>query len=305
MIRALARGATIPRSFHYIQYYQKRNLLTHGLKKQHIPPYKTIIALGAGAFMSGLFMLQKDSITNDAGPIENSESSVEVDKSVSPFTVVLSPPETLLATKYTLLGFGPRSVTFLGFKVYALGIYVANEDLPLIPKILNSTYLCKTFLDTDSAKSHSENVGAALKDATKSRVLVGSLIDGGVRFMAKITPIRNTDFNHLKDGLVKSILNHPECQKNQEAVSRGLQELKNAFTRKGSVPKNDDLIIELQANGSLQLSYRSRKQNECMMLGRVDEPLIGKFLFSQYLGGDKPLSPPTRETFAQKVKTLV
>ncbi|CUS24940.1 LAQU0S22e00584g1_1 [Lachancea quebecensis] len=305
MIRAFTRRALGPGCFRFHKCYQKRNFLSHGLEKAHTVPVRTMLVLGASTLISGLLILQKETISNDAGPIENRESSVEVDKSVSPFAAILAPPEIPLTTKYTLLGYGPRSVTFLSFKVYALGIYVANEDLPLMPKILNSTYLRKAFLDTDSTKSHSENVETALKDAIKSRVLVGSLIDGGVRFMAKITPIRNTDFNHLKDGLVKSILNHPECQKNQEAVSRGLQELKDAFTRKGSVPKNDDLIIELQANGSLQLSYRSRKQDECTLLGRVDEPLIGKFLFSQYLGGDKPLSPPTRESFVQRVKTLV
>ncbi|SCU80692.1 LANO_0B00892g1_1 [Lachancea nothofagi CBS 11611] len=275
------------------------------LGTQYQKSHKSTYILGAGAAGLGLILWQCQSIRNDAGPTENIDRSVEVDKSVSPFTVTLGPPDYPLTASYNLLGFGPRAVTFVNFKVYALGIYVANEDLPLISKIFNSNYLSKAFLDTDTSKSHSENVENALRDPIKSRALIGNLIDGGVRMAAKITPIRNTDFSHLKEGLIKSILNHPDAKKNQEIVSRGIQELKDAFTRKGFVPKNDDLLIELQINGSLQLSYCSRKNNEKIMLGRVDEPIIGRMLFSQYLSGPKPLSPATRDSFVSKVKTMV
>ncbi|SCU78861.1 LADA_0A08152g1_1 [Lachancea dasiensis] len=294
-----------------IRFFQPRRLSSRRfLTVQHFPTgpqhtfWKTTLALGATSATLGYFAWQQRLIGNDTGPSEE-DASVQIDNAVSPFPTRLGPPEFPFTTNYTLLGFGARSVTFINFKVYALGIYVASEDLGLIPEILSTSYMSNAFLDTDISNSHAENIELALKDPTKSRALINNLIDGGVRMMAKITPIRNTDFNHLKDGLIKSILNHPDAKINQEAVSSGIQELRDAFTRKGSVPKNDDLLIELQINGSLQLFYASRKSNEKFLLGSIEEPMIGRLLFSQYLSGKKPLSPATRDSFVSRVKTLV
>lgn len=255
--------------------------------------------------LSSFAALNYQSINNDQNIKDDAENSVRVDKSVSPFPTKLAPPEFPLTTSYTLLGYGTRSVTFVGFKVYALGIYSADLDLQLIPTVLDSKFLSTAFIDTDPSKPHSENVQTALNDPIKSRILIGNLLDSGIRMVAKITPIRNTDFNHLKDGLVKSIMGHPDANANQECLSKGLKELKEAFTRKGSVPKDDDLIIELQANSGLQLYYYNRKKNDFVSLGQVSEPIIGKFLFSQYLSGPKPLSPNTKESVASKITTLV
>ncbi|CEP60982.1 chalcone isomerase domain-containing protein LALA0_S02e04104g [Lachancea lanzarotensis] len=275
-----------------------------GVSRSSIPIMTA--ALGMGLTGVGFWLWQQPHlIGNDAGPIEDGNESVKVDNSVAPFPTQLGPPDFPLTTSYTLLGFGTRSVTFVNFKVYALGLYVAKQDLALISQILSTNYLSQAFVDTDASKSHSENIELAFRDPVKSRTLVGNLIDGGVRMTAKITPIRNTDFNHLREGLIKSILNHPDAKSNQEVVSKGIQQLKDAFIRKGSVPKNDDLLIELQVNGSLQLAYRSRKSGEQVMLGRVDEPLIGRLLFSQYLSGPKPLSSSARDSFVSKVKLLV
>lgn len=304
MIRGLSK-VSCARTLQVTKLSSRRYISSSVVPSGRLAFVKTRYILSAGAILSGLLAFKFESLGNDSSSAEDFTKSVEVDKSVSPFSTVLGPPNYLVSTNYSLLGFGARAVTFLNFKVYALGIYVANEDLSLIPQILSSNYLSKAFLDTDGSRTHSQNVSIALKDPVKSRILVGNLIDGGVRMLAKITPIRNTDFNHLKEGLIKSILNHPDAKKNQELVSRGIQELKDAFTRKGSVPKNDDLLIELQVNGSLQLSYRSRKTNEVLMLGKIDEPLIGRLLFSQYLSGAKPLSPATRDSFITKVEALV
>ncbi|RCK64464.1 Altered inheritance of mitochondria protein 18, mitochondrial [Candida viswanathii] len=72
----------------------------------------------------------------------------------------------------------------------------------------------------------------------QSAEAVGKLLDNDVEFMARISPVRNTDFNHLKDGLIKSILAHPKSKELKEDLAPGLEQLRKAFTRKGSVPKN-------------------------------------------------------------------
>ncbi|QEU62251.1 Aim46 [Kluyveromyces lactis] len=241
---------------------------------------------------------------NDQNVKEDPWKSVSVDKSIDPFPTELKASEFPISTEYVMLGFGIRSVTFISFKVYGLGIYAAKEDLGLIPKVLDSNFLSTAFIDFDSSKSHKENLKTALDNPETSRILINNLLDSGIRLVAKITPIRNTDFNHLKDGLVKSILGHPDSKKDEDRLTNGLQQLRDAFSRKGSVPKNNDLLIELQANGYLQVSYFDRKTGESTTMGQVKETLIGKLLFSQYLSGPKPLSPSTKDSVVSKLVTL-
>lgn len=242
---------------------------------------------------------------NDANVNDDAENTVSVDKSVTAFPVEVGPPKYPLSTVYSLLGYGFRYVTFISFKVYVMGIYIANEDKHLVPEVLSSKFLSTVFVDTDHNKSHKENVSDAMNDPEKSAVLVGNLLDTGCRMLAKLTPVRNTDFNHLRDGLIRTILAHPEAKNNQEALNTGLNELKEAFTKKGKVPKDDDLLLELQANGSLQLAYYNRKKDDMIRLGLINEPLVGKFLFSQYMGGPKPLSPSTQKSVAEHIVTMV
>ncbi|CCH42562.1 hypothetical protein BN7_2106 [Wickerhamomyces ciferrii] len=226
---------------------------------------------------------------------KESLNSVDVDKNVDPLPLSMN-----LSTRYQLLAHGTRAVTFLKFKVYALGIYVANDDIYKIPMVLNSNYLSQQFIDTDSAKSHSENIFAALHDSKKSGFLISNLLDSNIRLVARITPIRNTDFNHLKDGMVKSIL---AAKYQDEGLASGLQELKDAFSRKGSVPKNNNLVLERLSNGELVLSYEDLKKHESFELGRVKNPVISKVLFLQYLSGG--LSNNTKDTAIEKISQLV
>ncbi|AGO10379.1 AaceriABL076Wp [[Ashbya] aceris (nom. inval.)] len=229
---------------------------------------------------------------------------VEVYPGVRSFPTILGPPGLPLQTNYKLLGHGVRAVTFLSFKIYALGIYAAVDDLPLIPRTLSTEYLSS--LDTEALDAPpKEKLYKAMQDHEKSRAVVNDLLDKGLRLVAKITPIRNTDFTHLKDGLIKSILNHPQARHEGDTLAKGLDELRAAFTRKGSVPKDDDLVLELQATGALQLYHRNAKTGETYTLGKVSEPLIGRYLFSQYLSGKAPLSKDTKESVARKIVSMI
>lgn len=248
---------------------------------------------------------QLQAADNDANVNDDAENTVMVDKNISPFPVHIGPPKYPFSTDYSLLGYGYRYVTFISFKVYDLGIYIADQDKHLVPEVLSSKFLSTAFVDTDHSKSHKENANVALNDSEKSAVLIGNLLDTGCRMLAKITPVRNTDFNHLKDGLVKTILAHPEAKNNQEILNSGLKELKEAFTKKGKVPKDHDLFLELQANGALQVAYYDRKKDKTFRLGLVNEPLVGKFLFSQYMGGPKPLSPTTQKSVAEHIVAML
>ncbi|AJU30068.1 Aim18p [Saccharomyces cerevisiae YJM554] len=232
--------------------------------------------------------------------------SIQVDSSVSDFPLTITALNFPVSTTFKLLGYGQRHVTFLRFKVYALGLYLAENDENLVSDTLNETYLHKYFLDVDDSKTPKENLARLLKrDDSKSVMMIDDLLDSGMRMLAKITPVRNTDFKHLKEGLVKTISKHPDVANNKDTLAKGLSELNDAFSRKGSVRKNDDLIIELLANGALQFSYHDSKNNEFEVMGVVNNQLVGKFLFSQYLCGEKSPSPQAKKTAIDKLVTLL
>ncbi|AMD20962.1 HEL319Cp [Eremothecium sinecaudum] len=241
---------------------------------------------------------------NDSDIKASLEKTITVDPAVTPFPYELTPESAPVSTDFTMLGYGVRTVTFLSFKVYGIGIYVATKDLELIPKVLNSQFM-KALTDVDKNLSHKENVQVALDDDENSRIVIDNILAAGVRMVAKITPLRNTDFKHMKDGLIKSILKHPGCKLDPEAVKRGIEELRNAISRKGSMPKDNDLYLELLQDGSLQASYYDRKNDKSMKIGNVSEPLIGKLLFGQYLSGGSPLCEKAKLTSSKKIVDML
>lgn len=262
-------------------------------------------ALFVGITAIGLFSSMTLSIENDQNVKENAFELVEVEKGLDPFPTMLSKAEYPVKADYTLLGYGTRAVTFLSFKIYGCGIYAATEDLELIPKVFDSKFLSSAFIDFDKSKSHRENLKLALENPEISRVLISNLLDSRIKLLVKITPIRNTDFNHLRDGLIKSIIAHSESKTDEVRLNVGLDQFRDAFSRRGSVPKNDDLLLELQSDGSLQLYHHSKKTGESHTLGKVTEPFIGKLLLEQYLSGPKPLSPSTKESVADRICSMV
>ncbi|KAG7881505.1 hypothetical protein KL935_001712 [Ogataea polymorpha] len=231
-------------------------------------------------------------LLSDAAPEQDPENLVSVDSSVHAFPVVTS--DYLLQTPFQLLGYGIRMVTFLNMKVYALGIYVAREDLPLLKKTLTS-------VSPDPSQ-----VAFSLRDPALSPQVVELLLSSGVRFSAKIVPVRNTDFNHLRDGLIKSIKSNPKYKElmkrgdgTDEKLNAGLDQLRKAFgARKMTATKNSTLMLQILSDGKLALSFQlyttQDQMAEPFRMGVVEEPLIGRLLFMSYLSGAKPLSEPAR-----------
>ncbi|AET39929.1 chalcone isomerase domain-containing protein Ecym_5153 [Eremothecium cymbalariae DBVPG len=246
-----------------------------------------------------------NTINNDALNSPGLEDSINVYYSITPFPLKYGPPDRPLKATYTILGYGIRSVTFLKFKVYALGIYACTEDINLIQKVFNSDFLSEV-TGIEKTASLKEMAKKALSDPAQSRVLINKVLSNGMRLVAKIKPIRDTDLNHLKDGLVKSISNHPDSKDFRAELKRGLHQLKTTLRKKrGKVPKDDEFIIELQANGNLNFYHYIRKNGVTVEIGTVTEPIIGRLLFGQYLSGPRPLSEDTRESVANKIVNML
>lgn len=223
----------------------------------------------------------------------NADNTVTVDLSISPFPVKINLIEhSNIVENYTLLGYGVRSVTFLGFKVYGIGVYICNNDVKKAKEILSEKYLA-------SFGTENHSLGELLNNKEVSPVLINKLLENNVRFLIRISPVRNTDFNHMKDGLVKSILASEKAKQLREIVSSGLEELRDVFQKtKGSVPKDHLLWMEVLDGGKLRVSYENTASASASIreLGTVNEPAISNILMLQYLSGAKPLSEPLRKS---------
>lgn len=221
---------------------------------------------------------------------EKTEDTISVESSLSPFPTFLEKKnQTNLNSNYELLGYGVRTVTFLSFKVYGIGLYISSSDITKARKIIQG--------EMKQNFGNPQVVEDTLRDPTRSEAVVAKLLENDVKFAVRISPIRNTDFNHLKDGLIKSILAHPLSKEVGESLSEGLNELREAFQKKRkSVPKDHALWLEILPGGKLSVTYEDTKKNELSNMGIVNEPLVTKLLFLRYLTGKKPLSEPLRST---------
>lgn len=252
-----------------------RRQLAHSIKSAPILKYSLPLAIGISTFA---IYQTNPYISLDAQQFI-SEETVNVDSVLRPFPIKISASDGQFVQDVQLLGHGVRTVTFLAMKVYGIGIYVAEQDIAKVREII-------------------AQIGAEkLTDPKQSEQVIGEMLANGVRFVARICPTRNTDFNHLKDGLIKSILAHPKSKEVREELNIGLDQLREAFQgRRGSVPKNHCLYLETRENGKLAVSYLNPFKHEIVHMGIIEEPLISRQLFLQYLTGVKPLSEPLRKS---------
>lgn len=240
-----------------------------------------ISVLTASAFVASATLFG-NTLSNDAS--ENSLEGITVDSSISPFPTEITPQNSCVSADHKLIASGVRSVTFVGFKVYGVGLYIPTKHELKIAATVR-----------EYAKRYNKTAETLLNDKEISQQLVLE-ISQNVPYALRITPVRNTDFGHLRDGFVKSILASPMAKTRREEVAEGIQQLRAAFQGfKGSVPKDHSLWLVFEPNGELTITYEGKGANK--ELGRVDERSIGQCLLVLYLSSAKPLSEPLRQDF--------
>ncbi|KAK9236309.1 chalcone-flavanone isomerase-domain-containing protein [Lipomyces kononenkoae] len=212
------------------------------------------------------------------------------DTSVDPFMRSI----TIDGTEFWLLGLGVRTVSFLKMHVYAVGIYVAKED---IPEILKKVRSVSSDLDKRSIVLDNE-LGVEI---------FNDLLQQPVRFALKIVPVRNTDFGHLRDGFVRSVMASIKSHHRvigEVEPSEGINQLRSIFSRKLSVPKNGELIMAMNKSGALKCTY-SPKKKRAEVLGEVTDRNVVKALLLHYLAGPQGASEQARVAFADSVALLL
>lgn len=212
--------------------------------------------------------------------------------------------------EYTLVGLGMRTVTFLGIQVYLVGWYVATQDIAKLQH-----YLVKKInpLATTLIPSEKDELRQKLLDPKEGEQLWDELLrESGCRSVFRISPVRDTDFHHLRDGFVRAIAARSNLEKqayNDEAFGESMKDFKGLFSR-GKVPKQREMLLCRDAKGQLRVTYTSDtavagEPQGRQSLGLVADERLSRLLWLNYLAGKAVASEPARQNIIEGVMEFV
>ncbi|KAI4212387.1 MAG: hypothetical protein LQ351_004957 [Letrouitia transgressa] len=249
--------------------------------------------------------------------------------------------------EYTLLGLGIRKVSFLRIQVYVVGIYVATSSLPALQEsLIRSSTSSASPASTLVADEKSALREKLLSTGPESEELWNSVLAGssapGIKTALRITPTRNTDFGHMREGWVRSILARSDPTAGtllgQPNLGVGLDESINAFKaifgggRKG-VGKGKVLVMSRESAGQLnvyleegegggaestkkeggeaQAQAQAQAQGERTIhrpikyLGGLEDERISRLVWLGYLAGKNVASEEARASVVDGVMGVV
>lgn len=263
--------------------------------------YTSAAVCVTGLSLYTLYSHQSIALDEKKGPIIQADDTVQPPTSTPPFPTKL----TADGKEWSLLGCGKRSVSFLGFDVYAIGLYLPESQKRDVRELLQSTS------GFQQANGDVEEFKKSLLDPVHGAAKIRWLLDQGIDIRIRIVPVRNTDFGHLRDGFVRTILAHPEAKEasQNKEFADGLSELKTIFSRKMSVPKHNVLVMNREGhNGELKITYYDAKSEldlgQGSDLGSVHSPQVSELLLLQYLTGKKPISETLRDSVINGLVTI-
>lgn len=205
--------------------------------------------------------------------------------------------------EYTLIGLGIRTVMWI--QVYVVGMYIRTKDIrTLQEKLIHEINPTASTL----IPSEKEMLKTILLDPEKSRQMWTELLQvPGVKTAFRISPTRNTDFGHLRDGFVNGInarkaearklANGGETEFDAEDFGNAVQDLKSVFAG-GKAPKGSILILQRDTDGALNVLYQSKpesKKSDLGTLGSVKDERVARLIWLGYLAGEKVSSKSARD----------
>lgn len=227
------------------------------------------------------------------------------------------PPGSIAASvagpgaEYTLVGLGMRTVTFLGIQVYLVGWYVATQDIEKLQH-----YLVKKInpLATTLIPSEKDELRKKLQDPKEGEELWDELLrESGCRTAFRISPVRDTDFHHLRDGFIRAIAARSQVDKKafgDEAFGEAMKDFKGIFSR-GKVPKQREMILCRNADGALSVTYTpeaaevGEAKGGRQILGQVGDERLSRLLWLNYLAGNRVASDAARANIIEGVMEFV
>jgi hypothetical protein len=216
--------------------------------------------------------------------------------------------------EYTLVGTGTRTVTFVGFEVYVLGFYVATQDIAAIQQKLVKEI---NPIATTLVPSERDELKRRLLDPVEGEKLWQEILkDVKPRSALRIVPVRNTDFPHLRDGLVRAITGRSKTYKEEfddEAFGESMKEFRALFNR-GKCPAKAQLIFVRDRDGRLTMMYDEGKKKKkdapedeklLGVVGRVADERVSRALWMNYLAGKAVASEPARQSVVTGIMEFV
>lgn len=256
--------------------------LNRNILKSLNSSYKFKLLSGAALATSFNFYYQNSynaKIQNSIEPYI--EHSVTVDKGVKDIETQLKFQDGSL---WDLLAYGVRAVTFLKFRIYALSIYSTAESIGKIDAFFTTNSIQKVDLE--------ENVIVDLLEKKKD-----------IEFLARITPLRNTTFEHLREGMIRSAMSSKEAKLEPEAMVNAVKSFREeGMCRNGSVLVNDDLFLLKNKDNTVAIYHYDNKLQKYNFIGKCNHQLFGIALFSKYLNYDSPLTSEAQTRFSNFFK---
>ncbi|KAK5173917.1 Altered inheritance of mitochondria protein 18 mitochondrial [Saxophila tyrrhenica] len=207
--------------------------------------------------------------------------------------------------EYTLVGLGIRTVMWI--QVYVVGFYIRSKDISTLQeKLIHYVNPIASTL----VPAEKEDLRKKLVDPAASREIWTQLMEvPGIKTAWRVSPTRNTDFSHLRDGFVTGIQKRTQEAKqlagsagpseyDAEDFGKSIQDFKGIFAG-GKAPKGSILIMARDREGGLDVLYEPKpeegKRKEMEVLGRVEDERISRLIWLGYLGGEKVSSEAARK----------
>ncbi|KAJ2904415.1 chalcone-flavanone isomerase [Zalerion maritima] len=204
--------------------------------------------------------------------------------------------------EYTLVGLGVRTVSFLQLPVYVVGLYIATQDIAGIQERLVKRV---NPLASTLVPSERKDLRKRLDEPPPAGNELWEEALFPARTALRITPVRNTDFPHLRDGFVRAITARKDPQETKDQrFGEVMRDFKHSFNR-GKLSQSSELLLQRDAMGKLLMSYVEAKgSGKRVLMGEIEDPRISRFLWLNYLTGSVA-SPPARESIVQGMMDFV
>lgn len=212
--------------------------------------------------------------------------------------------------EYQLVGLGIRTVSILSIQVYVVGLYIAVADIAKLQERL--VHSVADPVATTLVPGEKSKLRELLLDADRGEEMWNSIIkDGGIRTAFRITPTRNTDFMHLRDGFVRGITarsasfssnkglvsSDPTSNFQDESFGLALNDFKTLFggTARRKLPRGEQLYLSRDATGGLSV-YTEDKEGGRVNMGHVADERVSRLLWLGYLAGKNVSSEEARKS---------
>ncbi|WRT68901.1 uncharacterized protein IL334_005883 [Kwoniella shivajii] len=250
------------------------------------------------------FVTHADSAPSDLRDDPKSKLPFRVDPDTNlQFPLELSSSLATPSPPLSLVGLGVRKVSFLRVKVYSAGFYLDEAITKELHNIPGWHTFTAQHLLTPPTTSPSDPLSAPQMSGES---LMKELFEKPVVVAVRIVPNRNTDFGHLRDAFTRALQARQKLARNQglltdddeQHITQSIQTLKSFFPAQ-TVQKGQQVVLLRPRDGGLIVEFEGK------VLGKLNDPWIGKQLMLTYFADKEVVSQPLKEDVARGLEGFI